>query len=129
MYDEFSNMLENMPATAAEVAEAACAAAAAVAEQQAAADAQAARAGGLRIEGFPAEDAADRGGLYARDAEEPTANGFAHFVHASSKAGLDEGLLSLSLPHSCLYAEQPYEQHINENNDRTPSYIHRPRTA
>jgi hypothetical protein len=68
----------------AEVAEAARAAAA---EQQAAADAQAARAGGLRIEGFPAADAATRGGLYvyARDAEEPTANGFAHFVHAGGE--------------------------------------------
>ena len=42
-------------------------------------------------------------------------------------AGLDEGLLSFSLPHSRLYGESPYVKHINVVNDSVPSYIHRPR--
>jgi hypothetical protein len=55
-----------------------------------------------------------------------------HLVKARRKsevadeADLDEGLLSLFLPRSCLYGEYPYEQQIKENNDRTPSSERRP---
>jgi hypothetical protein len=40
-----------------------------------------------------------------------------------SKAGLDEGLLSFCLPHSCLYVESLLEEHIVLPNNSAPSYI------
>ena len=42
-------------------------------------------------------------------------------------AGLDEGLLPLSLSNSCLYGESLYVRQMNATNNIVPSYMHRPR--
>jgi hypothetical protein len=44
-------------------------------------------------------------------------------------AGLDEGLLSFSLPHSRLHGESLQDGNIVVTNDSAPLYVHRPRRA